>query len=71
MEGATGSRRTAVVSEVFRLMVTHNVPKEDEEALQELLDDIEQTVRDDYWNGEWAQSGCKIKYSTGMFRGDM
>lgn len=49
-------------------MSTHNIPKNDEEALQEFLDTIEATVREDYWNGEWSQSGVKITIHTSMFR---
>lgn len=49
-------------------MVTHNIPKDDEEALQDLLDDIESTVRNEYWSGEWSQSGAKIKFHTAKYR---
>lgn len=47
-----------------------DIPKNDEEALQDLLDDIEALVREEYWNGEWSQSGATVKYHSSKFRGN-
>lgn len=50
-------------------MTTRNIPKGDEEELQQLLDDIEEEVRQRYWNGKWKSSGVSVTWHTGMYRG--
>lgn len=37
-----------------------HVPKDDEEALQELLDEIEEEVRD-LWHGEWKSKDAQVE----------
>lgn len=49
-------------------MGTKKVPKNDEEALQELLDAIEDEVRERYWNGEWRSSGASITWHSSIHR---
>lgn len=49
-------------------MPTRKVPKNDEEALQELLDSIEEEVRNRYWNGEWRTTGASITWHSSMYR---
>ncbi len=49
-------------------MTTHDIAKGDEEALAQLLSEIEKVVREDYWNGEWSQSGARVTYHTSKHR---
>lgn len=51
-------------------MSRKRVPKDDEDALQELLDAIEREVRERYWNGNWSQSGAEVQWHTAIYRGD-
>jgi len=50
-------------------MSTTKIPKNDEEKLQELLNEIEAEVRERYWNGKWKSSGASITWHSSVHRG--